>query len=766
MQSWMIGMVSGTIFVGLWPSLPPISLCLMFAVIAAVALCWQTVAARVTCGVACGCFLGLTHGTVLLQHRLADDCVGVPLVITGIVSSLPTESRMLNYGLRQRFEFSVQNISPSRCAGPSKLILSYYGDDKIRPAQEWQFGVKLRKPWGRANPGSFNMQIWFAQRAVDGIGSIRKSSERRQAHQVSSLFVKHHRLRQIISERIARLDLNPEVLGILRAITVADKAGIDHQMWKLFQQFGINHLLVISGLHVGMIAAVGYLLGGIVQRLINTTGFLSGCMPGAFALVMAWLYSAMAGFSLPTQRALCMLNCFVIAALATRKSGASRNLLMAATVVLTVNPLAAVGSGFWLSFGAVAALLWLAKWQHGMRAIPRLLRTHGFMALVMLPLGALFFGGGSLVAMLANLLMIPLIGLVVVPLALLALVTFLSGWPVEAALWQLAGWPLEQILPWARGLSSKGGTLFYLPLTANLPQAIAGMVAVILLMLPGRSVLKLLIPILALPLLLPLRTPSNIPSLDTRVTVLDVGQGTAVVVSSGEQVLVYDTGGGNPDGMNMGTMVVLPFLQMQGVSALDTLVISHPDLDHSAGAEDVLAELHIGRVRFGGDDEQYSKGRSCIAGESWRWPGGQIFQFLSPAIETALSRNNSSCVLQIEVGNYRLLLPGDIDNERERTLVRYWGKLLNSEWLLAAHHGSKTSSSLTFLKHTRPQAVVISSGYANRFGHPHLSVTRRLQDIDASLYLTASDGAVEFTIVPGKAMEVSVFREFYRRYWL
>ena len=179
-------------------------------------------------------FLGLAHGTVLLQHRLVDACVGVPLVVTGTVSSLPTASRMLNDGLRQRFEFSVRDISPSRCVGPSKLILSYYGDHKIRPADEWQFEVKLRKPWGLANPGSFNMQVWLAQRGIGGVGSVRKSSETRQEPQISSLFVKHHRLRQAISERIARLDLNPEVIGILRAITVADKAGIDHQLWFLF----------------------------------------------------------------------------------------------------------------------------------------------------------------------------------------------------------------------------------------------------------------------------------------------------------------------------------------------------------------------------------------------------------------------------------------------------------------------------------------------------------------------------------------------------
>jgi len=766
MQSWMIGMVSGTIFVGWWAFLPSSVWGLLFAAIALVALRWRSVAARVTCGVACGCFLGLAHGTVLLQHRLIDTCVGVPLIVTGTVSSLPSESPMLNGGLRQRFEFSLRDLLPARCAGPSKLILSYYGDHKIRPADEWQFEVKLRKPWGLANPGSFNMQVWFAQRGIGGVGSVRKSSERRQQFQIESLYETHHRLRQTISERIGRLDLNPQVIGILRAITVADKAGIDHQLWFLFQQFGINHLLVISGLHIGMIAGVGYLVGGIVQRLFVTTAFFNGCMPGALALLLAGLYSALAGFSLPTQRALCMLACFVTAALAGRRSGASRNLLMAAAVVLAFNPLAAVGSGFWLSFGAVAALLWVGKWQHGMGTIRRLFYTHGFMSLVMLPLGALFFGGGSLVAMLANVLMIPLVGMVVVPLALMAAVSFLCGWSLEATLWRLAGWPLEQILPWAEGLSSMGGTWLYFPLTASLPQVLVGLVAVILLILPGKRMLKLLLPLLALPVLLPLNTSSQVPSLDTRVTVLDVGQGTAVVVRSQGRVLVYDTGGGNPDGMNMGSMVILPFLQLQGVNALDTLVISHPDLDHSAGTKDLLRAMPVDRLRFGGEDFQYGKGRPCIAGESWRWPGGQVFQFLSPALETTRSSNDSSCVLQIEVGDYRLLLPGDIEEERERTLVSYWGDTLSSEWLLVGHHGSKTSSSLAFLKHVRPQAAVVSSGYANRFGHPHLSVTQRLQGGDVSLHHTAAEGALEFKLVQGRALEISAYRKVHRRYWM
>ena len=239
MQSWMIGMVSGTIFVGWWP---------FFAVFGLVCLvrgyclgCTALEDSGCASGVRIGLWLFSGPGS---RHRIAAAplgrcvCGGFRWSSRGTVSSLPTASRMLNDGLRQRFEFSVRDISPSRCVGPSKLILSYYGDHKIRPADEWQFEVKLRKPWGLANPGSFNMQVWLAQRGIGGVGSVRKSSETRQEPQISSLFVKHHRLRQAISERIARLDLNPEVIGILRAITVADKAGIDHQLWFLFQQFG------------------------------------------------------------------------------------------------------------------------------------------------------------------------------------------------------------------------------------------------------------------------------------------------------------------------------------------------------------------------------------------------------------------------------------------------------------------------------------------------------------------------------------------------
>jgi len=766
MQSWMIGAVSGLIFTGTWRDLPPWPLSLLFAGCALVLLTQKSAGAKLACGLACGCALGLAYGTVLLQHRLEVGCVGIPLTVTGQVSSLPSDEQVFGRERRQRFEFRVDELAPTRCKGPSKIILSYYGQHKIHPGESWQFEVKLKKPWGLANPGSFNMQVWFAQESIDAIGSVRESGLTKPLPSTGGLFAIHHRLRQQISERIGELELNRDVIAMLQALTVADNSAIDPPLWQLGQQLGINHLLVISGSHIAFVAGAGFLLGGLLTRIAPGSTISSVWIPQVFALILACFYGALAGFSIPVQRALVMLGSFVVASLAGRRSEPQYSLLLAAVGVLIINPLAALGSGFWLSFGAVFVLLWLARWQQGLGAVRRLLNTHGYMSLVMLPLGALFFGGGSVVAMVANLLMIPLVGLLVVPLSLLAVVSFLGGWPVASGLWYLAGWPLQQLLPAAYALADMGGEWLFLPLSAGLAHALLALLAVGMLILPGGMRLKFLAIVLALPLALPPVLASPQADLNTQVTVLDVGQGTAVVVRSGERVLVYDTGGGDPKGLNMGSMAVLPYLQRQGIDSLDTLVISHPDLDHSAGTAVILEALKVERFRYGGEGPGIGEGRPCIAGESWRWPAGQVFQFLSPGLETPYRSNDSSCVLQVQVGDYRILLPGDVEEERERTLVQYWGENLRSDWLLAAHHGSRTSSSLALLKRVRPQAAVISSGYANRFGHPHSLVIQRLRDRGVEIFSTASEGALEFTVVPGQQLHIDAYREQEQRYWM
>ena len=763
----MIGFVTGVVVTGQLAALPAWPVLCLLVGIAIYTRRGQYWLPRVLCGLACACLWASCYGHLQLQQRLKEDCVKAPLVVSGVVSSLPVTGLMLGGGPRQRFEFSVAELSPTHCAGPSLLMLSYYGADKILPGERWQFEVALKKPWGLSNPGSYNVQSWFAQKGIHAVGSVRKAERARRLSAAGALASPQHRLRLRIRERIARLDLSRPALAILQAITVGDKSGLDPDLWGLLQRYGINHLLVISGLHIGLAAGVGYLLGRLLLRCCPIPGVAGSWIPLIIGLVLAAFYSALAGFTLPTQRALCMLGAFVCASILGRTSHPASNLLLAAVLVLALNPLAALGSGFWLSFGAVAFLLWLAGWQRGLGAIRRTLGTHGFMSLMMLPLGVCFFGGGSLVAMFANMLMIPLVGLVIVPLALLATLCFLCSWPMEETLWFYAAWPLEQLLPLAQTLATRGEAWLYHNMVAAVDEVLLGLLAVALLVMPVRPGLRLLAGLLSLPLWLPSLPPTNEAPASTLVTVLDVGQGTAVVISSGSRTLLYDTGGGVPDGVNLGQTVVLPYLRQMGLARLDTLVISHPDLDHSAGAADIINVMGVDRLRYGGSGPTGLAGRHCVAGEAWRWPDqGAVFQFLSPAHESTSSSNNSSCVLQVEIGDYRFLLPGDVESDRERIIARYWGDALHSDWLLAAHHGSKTSSSPTLLKRIRPGTVVISSGYANRFGHPHPRVLQQLDATGVMIWSTASSGALTFEIVPGEAIRVRPHRSVSPRYWM
>lgn len=766
MRSWMIGLLLGIAPVALLPTLPPPGLAVGIALAGIIALAGKGRFRGGLSGLALGAALAMTHGHWLLQGRLEARCVGQPMVLTGRVSSLPRLSAMADGVTRQRFEFVADSLQPGRCAGPRRILLSYYGEELLEPGQWWQFTARLKKPWGLANPGSYNLQAWLAESGIDAVGTVVKHG--------ASPVIRHpgvgdlaNRLRFAISQRIAALPQSPQAKAVLAAVTVADKSGIDAELWSLFQLYGLNHLLVISGLHIGLVGGGGFLLGALLQRILLLGGLYLQGLPAVLALASATAYAALAGFSISTQRALWMLACFLVAGLLGRRSSADNSLLLAAITVLLVNPLALLGSGFWLSFAAVAALLWLGQWQRSLSTWQRLLTTHAFMSLVMLPLGGWWFGGASLVAPLANLLMIPLVGMLVVPLALAAVAAMYLLPSLEPYLWSLAAWPLEQLLPPALYLAGGDHHWLYRQLAPTLPAVLLGALGVALLVLPLALRLRVLALVLMLPLLVPARWSGDTRQHVARLTVLDVGQGTAVVMRSGGRVLVYDTGGGDPAGVNMAVSVLLPFLRHEGVDALDTFVVSHPDNDHSAGAGTVLAALPVGRIFYGGE-MQLAGGRPCVAGQAWDWPGGVRFRFLSPAMEqpSHLASNDASCVLQIEAAGHRLLLAGDIESARERDLVRYWGAALASDWLLLPHHGSNTSSTYALLKHARPVIVANSSGYANRFGHPHSQVIRRLGQSGALFYDTASGGALQFELRPGEPVAVSRYRDRMRRFWM
>ena len=361
-------------------------------------------------------------------------------------------------------------------------------------------------------------------------------------------------------------------------------------------------------------------------------------------------------------------------------------------------------------------------------------------------------------------LLVPLVGLFVVPLALSGCLLSLLGSPLDVPLWQLAAWPLELLLPRAEWLAREHSDLLYLHLAPDFPALLLAVAAVALLAMRGAPGLKAVAACLLLPMLLPPRAGPAPEDGALRVTVLDVGQGTSVLLWQGDRALLYDTGGGDPGGSTIAGSVVLPYLRHIGLRRLDTLVLSHPDTDHSAGAGTLLTNLPVGRVLYSSGAAPRRDARRCRAGAAWRWPGGATLQFMAPAAEDHLPSNEGSCVLRVEYAGHSLLLPGDIGADRERELLRYWGPALGSDWLLAGHHGSDTSSSRSWLKTVRPRYALFSHGYRNRFGHPHPRVIARYRESGVQLLQTATRGALEITLGPGE-IQLRGHRDRGRRYW-
>jgi competence protein ComEC len=772
MRMRLLGLVSGLLCSGIAPAIPPASTLAALALLSACLLLFRAAPARVLWGFALGCLIGFGHGQMVEQRRLPQHCVGEILQVSGLVRSLPQRRTTSFGGPWQQFSLTVSSIAPKSCAGPGRLLLSYYGEQAFLPGERLTLQFKAKRPWGLANPGSPNYQSWYREQGIDAVGSVQQKSVVSAGVRAMSLTTRLQHFRLSLKQRIGQVDLSLQTRQILRALTVADKSGIDRPLRELFVQFGVSHLLVISGLHIGLAATAGYLLCRILLLPIRLGAVLRFRLQAVLGLLVALVYAGLAGFSIPAQRAVVMLACFVLAQCVSRPSSALDRLLIAASIVLLMNPLAGIGVGFWLSFGSVGMLLWFVQWRTGRSRPAKLTAVHLYMAMVMLPLSAFYFQEASMVSAVSNLVMIPVIGFWVVPLALLAALAFCLGSSVDSLLWFLSGLPVQWLIGVLQDISWATQGQILLQRAVDMPTMILGLLSAALLCVPGGWRHRLPACLVLLLLGLPARNMTAFSDAESdaslRVTVLDVGQGTSVVVTKGGRALVYDTGGGNPAGTTRADAVLLPYLRRLGVEQLDSLIVSHADLDHSAGARALTQALPIQRIRYGPGEviDGLQQGRTCVAGESWRWPGGPVFKILSPAEEPRPGRNNGSCVLQVEQGDYRYLFAGDIESGRERELVAYWRGDLASNWLLAAHHGSRTSTSWTFLKHVAPQTVVASSGYANHFKHPHPWVVDRVQASGSLLLETAKEGALEFRLLPDGQVQYSAWRRLVQRYWL
>jgi len=245
---------------------------------------------------------------------------------------------------------------------------------------------------------------------------------------------------------------------------------------------------------------------------------------------------------------------------------------------------------------------------------------------------------------------------------------------------------------------------------------------------------------------------------------LDVGQGLSAVVQTAHHVLVYDTGPKYPTGFDAGRSVVMPYLQDVGITKINMLMISHSDNDHIGGAKWLLAMMPVKELMTSVPKSHWQRSVvACFAGESWQWDNVN-FRVLSPPKNLPYEDNNSSCVLRIQAGAHSILLTGDIEKPVEKRLLLNQKAHLPSTILISPHHGSRSSSSLAFVKTVHPRYVLIPVGYENRYRFPAASVLQRYRSVGAQIFTTAKQGAIQLHVPKEGAISVRIAYH-HRHYW-
>jgi competence protein ComEC len=542
----------------------------------------------------------------------------------------------------------------------------------------------------------------------------------------------------------------------------------------------------ISGMHVTMVGAIGALAAGLAWRSrilarLGVHAWVAAPVARRVAgVVVAFGYAALAGWGAPAQRTCFMLATGVLLLATRRTASVTAAVGVAAAVIVALDPWAPLSAGFWLSFGAVIAIVWAgaggrvrathagASFVEAMRAA---VRTQWAVTLALLPLGAWFFASASTVGPLANAFAIPLVGFAVTPLALAGGALGLVSPAAAAWLVAPAAVLLEALIAGLGALAALPGSSVALP-RPGLAAVLAGCAGCALLLaprgLPGRPAGALA--------LLPLATvPIDRPGPgELRLTALDVGQGMAVVVQVDRRTLVYDTGPTLGAHLDAGARVLVPWLRSVGVARLDLLVVSHLDDDHSGGARSLLravpAEAFASSLPDGHPIlADAPAARRCVRGEGWRW-GDTTFEWLHPSDPPEPARRASanalSCVLRVSHPAGTVLLAGDVEARQERRLVELFGAQgLAADVLLVPHHGSATSSTDAFLDAVGPRWAIVQAAYRSRFGHPHPRVLARYARRGVEVLRTDADGAVQLRLRPGGPPAIVRSRLEPARYW-
>ncbi|MGD2118362.1 MAG: DNA internalization-related competence protein ComEC/Rec2 [Chromatiales bacterium] len=695
-----------------------------------------------------------------LAQRLPAELVSQEIRIEGKIADIP---KLQGQGWRFNFRIARALQDSTEVSMPQLVRLGWYRNAEILKAgQGWTLHVRFKPPTGHHNPGRFNYETWLFQQGIHAKGYVLEHDDNQKTTD-AVWYSDINSLRQQLSDRLAEFSDHAVAAALSRALLVGDKSAISPEYWQAFRATGTNHLIAISGLHIGFIAGLVYAVSGFFW---SRSAHLCLLLPAprwqaASALLAATAYAALAGFAVPTQRALIMLTVVLGAVLLKQPIQPNRHLPLALVLVLLLDPLAVLAAGFWLSFVAVAAIALVLSGRLRMSVWLAAGKTQIGISLLLLPILIFWFGQFSLLAPLINLLLVPVFAFWVVPATLLLgmLVQIDCVWCAWLMNLHLAAmqWLLELLSELAQQPSISLDT-------GNLPalNLLLLLAAVLLLILPaglpGRWPGLLLGSLVFLP-------QHNHPHNALSMVVLDVGQGLSVLLQTGRRVLLYDLGPAYGSGYDATRSLVVPALKARGITAIDTLIISHADSDHAGHVGSLLDEFQVSEVLSGERLEPGLPARPCVAGLQWRWNITE-FEMLSPREGHSHQGNNASCVLRIRHGDTHILLTGDIEKSIEQQLVSKIPDKLKSQIVVVPHHGSLTSSSPEFVRAVGADYVLNSSGYLNRYDFPRAEVVQTWLQDNAVFYDTALHGAVELSLdAQGKVERIYRYRTDALHYW-